>query len=132
MSKGIRISERHGVNPSVEQCFVCMKDVGVVLFGKLKGDAEAPRQVCLNYEPCDECREYMEQGIILISVDESKSDDMRNPWRTGGWVVVKEDLIERVFQPADTVVAILESRMAFVSDEVWDMMGIPRGEQGDG
>ena len=79
----IQLSPQHGVNPSVEQCFVCMKDVGVVLFGRMRGDAEAPRKVCLpNREPCDECKGYMDQGVILISVDESKTDDPQNPWRS--------------------------------------------------
>ncbi len=72
---GLRVSEKHGVNPAVEQCFTCMKDVGVVLFGKLKGDVEAPLKVCLGHdsEPCYECKKYMKMGIILISVDEDKS-----------------------------------------------------------
>lgn len=26
---GIRVSKKHGVNPSLEQCFICMKEVGV-------------------------------------------------------------------------------------------------------
>lgn len=130
MGKGIRLSEQHGVNPSVEQCFTCMKDVGVLLFGKMKGDTEAPTRVCLghNSEPCDECKGHMEQGIILISVDEEKTEDMQNPWRTGGWVVVKEDFIKRVFQPEELVKDVLKRRMAFMPDDAWDLIGLPRGE----
>jgi hypothetical protein len=127
---GLRLSEQHGVNPSVEQCFTCMKDVGVVLFGRMKGDVEAPRKVCLGHdsEPCEECKKHMEMGVILISVDESKSEDMNNPWRTGGWVVVKEDLIKRVFKPDELVQHVLKRRMAFMPDDAWDMLGLPREE----
>ena len=133
MGRGIRVSEKHGVNPSLEQCFVCCKDVGVVLFGKLKGDAEAPRRVCLgpNSEPCDECKGYMEQGVILISVDEARSDDRQNPWRTGGWCVVRDEFVTRVFEPGELVEQVLKQRVAFMPDEAWDILGLPRGEECD-
>lgn len=139
--KSIRLSEKHGVNPSVEQCFVCMKDVGVVLFGKLppeRGrhakpadrDPQAPMRVCFgpNSEPCAECQAFMRQGVILISVDEAKTEDMENPWRTGGWCVVRDDFIKRVFQPPELAEHVLERRMAFMPDDAWDMLGLPRGE----
>lgn len=134
----IRLSEKHGVNPSVEQCFVCLKDVGVVLFGKINAgrharpadrDPQAPHKVCFghNSEPCAECKKHMEMGVILISVDEAKTDDERNPYRTGGWCVVNEDFIKRVFQPDELVEHVLKRRMAFMPDEAWDMIGLPRG-----
>lgn len=125
----IRLSEKHGVNPSVEQCFYCMKDVGVILFGKMKEDKEAPRQVCLgpNSEPCTECKEWMEQGVILVSVDEEKSDDPENPWRTGGWIVVVDKAIRDMVQPEELAETILEQRFAFVPDTAWEMLGLPRG-----
>ena len=52
--KGITLSERHGLNPSLEVCLACGKDMGIVMFGKLKDDIEAPKQVCLGHL-CDEC-----------------------------------------------------------------------------
>lgn len=126
---GIRLSEKHGVNPAVEQCFVCMKDVGVVLFGRLRDDAEAPRRACVSREPCAECQKLMELGIILISVDEKKSDgDMQNPYRTGGWCVVKEEAVRRMFDDGPILDSVLKYRMAFIEDEAWDKIGLPRGE----
>lgn len=128
MTDGIRLSPKHGVNPSLDQCFYCMEDKGIVLFGAMKGDAEAPRKICMDKEPCSQCKELMEQGVILISVDEDKTEDMNNPWRTGGWCVVKEDFIKRVFQPKELVQRVLEQRCAFMPDDAWDMLGLPRGE----
>jgi hypothetical protein len=126
---GIRLSEKHGVYPGLEQCFVCMKDVGVVLFGQMRGDAEAPRRVCLGKEPCDECKKLMELGVIFISVDEKKSKgDMQNPWRTGGWCVVKEEAVRRMFEDGPILDSVLKYRMAFIEDEAWDKIGLPRGE----
>ena len=104
---------------------------GVVLFGKLKEDAEAPRKVCLGHdsEPCEECKKHMEMGIILISVDEAKSEDMNNPWRTGGWVVLKEEAVKRWGLPAELEQHILRRRLAFLPDEVWDAIGLPKGAE---
>jgi CRISPR/Cas system-associated protein Cas10 (large subunit of type III CRISPR-Cas system) len=131
--KGILLSPKHGVNPSLEQCFVCLQDMGVILFGRLKGDAEAPRKVCLgsNSEPCPKCQELMKQGVILISVDEAKTKDRSNPYRTGGFVVVRDKFIRRVFRPKKVVEDVLRRRLAFVPDDAWDLLGLPRGEIGE-
>ena len=55
MSKDkIILSKNHGVNPSIEVCTVCGEDLRIILFGKLKDDVEAPKQVCLG-RLCDKC-----------------------------------------------------------------------------
>jgi len=124
---GIRISEKHGVNPSLSQCFVCMEAKGLVLLGKLPGDKEAPRQMCIDKEPCDKCKAWMEQGVILISVKDGEEND--NPYRTGGWVVIKDEAIRRMVKPQELCDSIIARRMAFVPDEAWDAMGLPRENQ---
>jgi hypothetical protein len=64
----------------------------------------------------------------LISVDEAKSKgDMKNPWRTGGWCVVKEDAVRRMFSEGEMQESVLRYRMAFVEDGAWDELGLPRG-----
>lgn len=68
MSKGIRISEKYGLNPSITTCFWCGKDVGVALFGRTKGDVEAPKRICLDLEPCDECQKRFAEGVHFIEV----------------------------------------------------------------
>lgn len=126
MSGSIRLSEKHGVNPSVLVCFLCGGDAGVALLGRLKDDAEAPSRVC-DREPCRECKSYMERGVILISVDESKTTDPQNPYRTGGWVVMKDVAIRRAFE-SPMREDILKARVAFLADDAWDQLGLPRGE----
>jgi hypothetical protein len=136
----IQLDEKHGVNPSVEKCFVCGEDKGVVLFGLLSpaqreafieagvgGGAEAPREVTLNKEPCTKCEEWMEQGVILISVDAEKTSDMQNPHRTGGWCVLTESAVKRMITDAELLEDILHRRMSYVPDDAWDMMNLPRG-----
>ena len=56
MSRSIRISEKHGVNPTIPICFYCGEDKNeVALLGKLHGDKEAPMRMWINgdYEPDD-------------------------------------------------------------------------------
>lgn len=126
----IRVSERHGVNPMLVRCFYCNEDTGeIALLGRLPGDAEAPRHGVLDKKPCAVCQRHMEQGVILISVDEEKSKgDLKNPYRTGGWVVVRDEAIRRMVTPAELAEDIITRRMAFVPDDVWDKVGLPRGE----
>lgn len=64
MSKGIMLSPKHGVNASVVICPICKKDTSIALFGKLKDDAEAPRQV--EGELCDECKK---KYVTIIEVE---------------------------------------------------------------
>ena len=33
----IKLSDKHGVNPSINHCFICNKDINIVLFGYIKG-----------------------------------------------------------------------------------------------
>jgi len=122
----MKISEKHGVNPSLMVCYFCQKEYGVALLGRLPGDAVAPRSACYNREPCPECQQHMTNGIILISVDETKTKDQNNPWRTGGWCVVREDAIRRIVRPKELLDNILKHRVAFLPDDVWDQLGLPR------
>jgi hypothetical protein len=171
---GIRLSEKHGVNPALEQCFVCGEARGVVLFGRLPNDKEAPRQVVMDRSPCEKCLGLMQKGVILISVaskvrnhtcrrckhawsspvtlsehtpnisGEAKpvcpqcsstgvnstpveEPDGTNPYRTGGWVVVCDEFLKRNLQQPDFLDHILKKRIAFVPDDTWDMLGLPRG-----
>ena len=96
----IILSEKHGVNPSIEVCFFCGEEKGIALMGKLKGDVEAPRQCVLNYEPCDHCKELMSQGLTLVEVVEEQPEDNRPPiqdhengtlYPTGRFLVVKPE-----------------------------------------
>lgn len=68
MSNGITISPKHGVNPSVLVCTLCGKDIAVVLFGKLKGDEQAPRTHC-NGSICDDCMNRLEGNKHRVFID---------------------------------------------------------------
>lgn len=64
MSKGIRVSEKHGVNPSITICPICGKETGIALLGKFKGDKEAPMRMLS--DPCDDCISKLGNDKIYI------------------------------------------------------------------
>ena len=109
-------------------CFICGEPAGVLLDRRLR--ATLPRNVgCVDQTPCQKCQDYMKQGIVLISVDPHKTKDLANPWRSGGWAVIKEHGFRRVFSrlfPESLVEQVVTKRVAFIEDEVWDRTGLPR------
>jgi hypothetical protein len=114
--RGIRLSQKHGVNPTIPLCFFCHEPKNeVVLAGRLPGDAEAPQGKIWDRRPCDQCRKLQAAGVILISVRNGEESD--NPYRTGGWVVVKADAVRRFVQPPELAEEIIRKRVAFVPDE---------------
>lgn len=100
--KGIILSPKHGVNPSLLKCFWCGKDKGVALLGRLKGDAEAPREIIPDPEPCDACKAAMAKGVTLLEVSDDGSRfhgntafsvadaDGHRHWFTGRMAVLRE------------------------------------------
>lgn len=93
----IHLSKKHGVNPSIEICAVCGKGIGVTLFGRLKGDAEAPGEVCLG-NLCDKYQGVVDAGgtLIIETVDDEQYSE--NPTRTGRIVGITHEAAERLFR----------------------------------
>lgn len=100
----VRISEKHGVNPTMCRCFFCGEVKHIALLGKLKGDVEAPMSCIMDYEPCDDCKEKFSQGVALIEVSEVQPSDGRPPIKAqggkevyplGGYAVVNAESFSR-------------------------------------
>lgn len=124
----IRLSEKHGVNPAIPKCYYCNKDKNeIILTGRLPKDAQAPQGMIWDEIPCDTCQSIMKAGVICISIDAAKSDDPDNPWRTGGWCAIKDAAIQRMGITPELEAHILKARVAFITDETWDALGLPRG-----
>ena len=98
---GIKVSEKYGVNPSVDTCFICGKETNVVLFGASYKDengktTEAPKNVCTG-ALCGTCQKVIDEGgIFFIAVKDGESGN--NPYRTGQITALKEEVVQRVFQ----------------------------------
>lgn len=94
MNKGIPISEKYGVNPTLGVCFWCGRHTGeIALLGKLPKDAEAPKETVLSYEPCEECAKTFNEGVLVIEVDANTNTppitDNYSP--TGRYVVINAE-----------------------------------------
>lgn len=114
-------------------CYFCGQGKDIVLDRRLK--KSLPMHIgVVDMEPCNECKEWMGKGVILISIKDATTDaEMAstppNPFRTGGWTVVKDDAISRMPVPEEMKKWALKHRFFFLTDSVWDAFGIPRGEK---
>jgi hypothetical protein len=122
----IRLSKKHGANPTIPKCYLCGEDKNeIILAGQMKKDMQAPQGMVWDKLPCGTCADYMKQGIIFISVDQDKSTDKDNPYRTGGWAVVKEKVIKEMISDEKLQEQILATRVVFIPDEAWKALGLP-------
>lgn len=99
MNKGIRLSEKYGVNPSMLTCFYCGETTGIALLGKISNknnhDVEAPRYVCNSIEPCDACKEKYKDYVLMV---EAKNSDSKNPQPTGRWFALKKEVLNPAYR----------------------------------
>jgi hypothetical protein len=80
---------------------------------------------------CGDCLELMKIGVVLLSVQDGTEED-DSPYRTGGFVVIKDEAIERMVNPPELAAQIIKQRMCFVPDEAWAALGLPPpGEEFD-
>lgn len=106
MSKkdGIRISEKHGVNPTLGVCAWCGEETGeIAMLGYLPGDVEAPKHTVLSYAPCEECKKKWEQGVAIIEVSrrprhENQPEIVEGAYPTGRLAVIDEKALSEGFK----------------------------------
>lgn len=119
----IRLHKDHGLNPTMPTCFYCGESKNeIALLGaaskKITGEEKAPMHgPVIDMEPCDNCKDYMKQGVILIGVVEEKTHNEKNPYRSGHFMVVKDDVVRRNFNP-EMAERVIESRCAFIDHRI--------------
>jgi hypothetical protein len=98
MSKDLKISPKHGLNPSMMACPVCGKDTGVALCGYMRKDEKAPVRM-LDLDPCKDCREELDrhaaEGFVIVLLDDSYSEGPFWPWFKS-YVVVKHEAARKI------------------------------------
>lgn len=122
MSKSIKLSEKHGVNPSMQVCFWCGEVIGVALMGRLKGDVEAPREVVLDYSLCDKCKEKEKTFIHLIEVvanDNGNPQIAKDAYPTGRNMWIKDAALQSIITE-DSFNAIKDKRAALMLPETFE------------
>lgn len=105
--KSIKLSPKHGVNPSVLHCFCCGESYGVAMLGKLKGDKEAPKELYRGL--CDKCESVVKQGGVLI-IEVKDGETSKNPYRTGRYVGMSKEYKERTK---------IESPIAYMEESIF-------------
>ena len=127
MSKSIPVSEKHGVNPSMLMCLFCDEPKGIAMLGRLPNDAEAPRQVLADYDPCDKCKAEWDKGVVFIGTTTECPNDKFPPigkdadgkplWPTGSWTVLTDEGVKQFISWPQSE-EILLARKCFVPQEV--------------
>ena len=115
MSKdSIRLSEKHGLNPSMLQCFYCGETIGIALVGKYRTkddpDAEAPKFICNSVEPCDACKEKYKDYVLMVE----KPDVDSNP--TGRWFAIKKEVLNPAYRNTPVAFMLTEDFNKVLSD----------------
>lgn len=96
----MRISKKHGINPSISVCFFCGEDKNeIALMGHLKGDTEAPRRTVLNYDPCEKCQKIWDEGVPILEVSATPNGEnqpplQKNAYPTGRFAVTKQEALK--------------------------------------
>lgn len=101
MSKSIKLSPKHGVNPCMPVCFFCGETKNeIALLGRIGGkeDLEAPMKAILDYVPCEECQKKFAEGVLLIEVTNypntaNQPPISQNAYPTGRYSVVRPEAL---------------------------------------
>ena len=134
--KGIRLHKEYGLNPTMPVCFFCGKEKGEIAFLGDRYDGEAPKHMCIDYEPCESCKAIMAKGITVIETATeskdgrppiSKDNDGHPIYPTGRWLVATEQIRD--------ILSIKENvKFLSVTKEVFDFLiknGNPLKEETD-
>lgn len=116
---------------ALTKCFFCGGDNEILLHSRL-GDISAAHGKIVNTNPCSKCKELMAQGVILLGMDESKSGrdwnkgNVPNPYRTGDFIVMKDDAVRRMINDPTSDPTMVEwaikHRWMFCQTEVMQML----------
>jgi len=113
---------------ALTRCFYCGEPDKILLASRYRQDGEPVHDLgpmdgkVVDREPCSKCADLMSRGILFIGVRDGESGD--NPYRTGQFIVVKDEAVKRVVNPGPTLDAVLKGRFAFVDESSLKMLGL--------
>lgn len=112
MANNIKLSPKHGLNPTIPVCAWCGKPKNeIALMGHIKTnkrgeDPEAPKNCVLDYEPCEHCKEQWSQGVAILEATTERPTPYRPPMKqengvdiypTMRMVVIKAESASQIF-----------------------------------
>ena len=119
---GIKISPKYGVNPTIPVCFWCGKQKNeIALMGRMTDDIEAPKNMVLDYVPCEECQNHMALGVAVLEASDHPNTEGQPPMQKGVYptsrfVVVTTECADRVF---NAYAPWSEGKKVFVDSDVF-------------
>ena len=122
MSKPIKLSPQHGLNPTIPVCFFCGNEKNeIALLGKInREDDEAPRKMVVDFEPCEECQKKFAEGVLLIEVSSTPEyigmPIAENAYPTGRYVVVKPEALNGDFKAGSKALVLKHDFTAMIGD----------------
>ena len=114
MSTGLKLSPKHGLNPTISICFWCGEEKGeIALLGHIgdirRGeDIEANMHTVIDYEPCPTCLAKMRAGFTIVEATESPNETTSIPiqdgvYPTGRFVVITQEAAHSIFRLDESV-----------------------------
>lgn len=115
-------------------CYFCGEADRIVI-AKHNGAAarktvESVDRHVIDLEPCPKCADWMKQGIILLGIDTAKSapdwnkGPLPNPYRSGGFAVVREEAVRRLLKPGPALDFALAHRWSFIEHDAGTQIGL--------
>ena len=113
---------------AIPRCYFCGESKNEIIMNRFLTPASAKKvneahNKVIDKEPCDKCKEFMKQGVILIEVSDNDPD-----YRLGGFAVIKDEAISRIF-PEKEASTLLKMRAGFIATSLWSLIGLPRKEK---
>lgn len=111
MKESIRLSEKHGLNPTIPLCPYCEKPKNEVAMLGAEGDklamalgrpdGEMPMHCHLpgDVHPCEECLETKKDYVFLFSAERTE----KGTWPTGRFAMVKRTFLESVLNDPSVI-----------------------------
>lgn len=113
---------------AIPKCYFCGENKNEIIMNRILTEGcakkvEDAHGKVIDKEPCDKCKEFMKQGVILIEVSDNDPD-----YRLGGFAVIKDEAISRIF-PEKEASTLLKMRAGFIATSLWARIDLPRKEK---
>jgi hypothetical protein len=130
---------------ALTKCYFCQGNneiiINKLLSKSMKENVEEMHGKIVNMHPCPKCKDMMKRGIILITIDNAKSEPgwskpkstyhngkeypgMPNPYRTGGFFVITDDGMRRCLGDLPAVDWAIKHRFMFIEHAEAEKIGL--------
>jgi len=77
-----------------EACILCGRPINAPEGNKLSVNITG-----FTEKPCEKCQGMMEKGFLLVGIVQSKTEDVKNPYRSGNLWVISNEKAKAIFEP---------------------------------